>query len=57
MHLNSFSVAEGDAVTAGKKIGEVGTTGISTGAHLHVSLIIRGVQADPLSLLPLPFRE
>ncbi len=53
-HLNSIKVKEGEKVRAGEVIGGVGATGIATGPHLHVSLYIRGVYVDPLSLLSLP---
>ena len=57
MHMNGILVKEGDMVKGGDKVGLVGSTGISTAAHLHVSLIIQGVQVDPISLLPLPIRN
>jgi murein DD-endopeptidase MepM/ murein hydrolase activator NlpD len=57
MHMNSITVKEGDMVKAGQLSGRVGSTGVSTGAHLHVSLFVRGFQADPLSILPLPIRD
>ncbi|MDA3899803.1 MAG: M23 family metallopeptidase [Spirochaetes bacterium] len=56
MHLNSFEVERGDIVTAGCQIGEVGSTGRSTAPHLHVSLVVAGIQVDPLSMLPLYIR-
>lgn len=57
MHQDSISVKPGQIVKGGDLIGSVGSTGISTAAHLHVSLIINGVQVDPLSILPIPIRE
>lgn len=57
MHLNDLAVEKDDIVRAGSLIGHVGSTGSSTAAHLHVSLFIRGIQVDPLSLLSLPVRE
>jgi hypothetical protein len=57
MHLEKFKVKEGDRVRAGDKIGLVGSTGLSTGAHLHVSLMIQDVSVDPLSILVLPVRD
>lgn len=38
----------GDRVTAGQVIGKVGSTGASTGAHLHFMLEIDGARVDPL---------
>lgn len=57
MHLHKFNVKKGDMVQAGQKVGEVGSTGVSTASHLHVSLLVRGKQIDPLSILPLPMRD
>lgn len=51
MHLDCFAVKEGQKVNTGELIGHVGNTGLSTGAHLHVSFSIQGVFVDPLSLL------
>lgn len=54
-HLNSFNIKQGDDVTAGDKIGEIGTTGNSTGAHLHFEVRLKTgedyVQQDPKSYL------
>ncbi len=57
MHQSRIHVRPGQFVRAGDFIGEVGSTGFSTGPHLHVTLTIRGVHADPLSLLVLPIRN
>lgn len=38
MHMASFSVIEGQYVKAGQKLGVMGTTGNSTGIHLHLSI-------------------
>ncbi len=54
MHMDSMAVKEGDIVKAGDLVGRVGSTGTSTGPHLHVALSIRGVHVHPLSLLSLP---
>ncbi len=48
MHLRSINVKEGDFVQAGQKIGAVGSTGASTGPHLHWGLYINGQSVDPL---------
>lgn len=46
-HLDSYAVSEGDIVTRGQTVGYVGTTGASTGYHLHFEVIINGVTTDP----------
>lgn len=45
-HLSSLAVAPGDEVRPGQLIGEVGTTGLSTGNHLHWDLLVSGVWVD-----------
>lgn len=52
LHQNMFmpGIAPGARVTQGQKIGEVGTTGRSTGPHLHYELHIDGEAVDPLSV-------
>ncbi|MCL2809428.1 MAG: M23 family metallopeptidase [Treponema sp.] len=51
-HLNSFAVKQGDRVARGRKIGEVGNTGYSTGPHLHFEIIDKnGKFVNPLELL------
>lgn len=57
MHLNSFSVKEGDMVKAGQSVGTVGSTGLSTASHLHVSLVLQDINVDPLSILMVPVRK
>lgn len=47
-HMRSFSVAEGQVVEAGQSVGEVGTSGLSTGAHLHWEMSAGGVLVDAL---------
>jgi murein DD-endopeptidase MepM/ murein hydrolase activator NlpD len=47
-HLSSVGVQEGQAVQAGEIIGQTGETGLAGGDHLHFSILLRGVQVDPL---------
>jgi murein DD-endopeptidase MepM/ murein hydrolase activator NlpD len=51
-HLNAVSVKQGDKVAQGRKIGEAGNTGYSTGAHLHFTIFDKnGKFINPLDLL------
>lgn len=50
-HLYSINVAEGDMVESGAEIGQVGTTGFSTGPHLHFSLSFFDFELEPGYLL------
>ena len=50
-HLSEVNVAVGQRVEAGELVGRVGTTGISTGPHLHFEVRIRGAAADPVPAL------
>jgi len=50
-HLSEFSVAEGDIVERGQRIGLSGATGRVTGPHLHWTMRIGPARVDPLSLV------
>ena len=50
-HMTATAVTAGEAVTAGQVIGYVGSTGDSTGNHLHFEVMQGGVRVDPLSLV------
>ena len=47
-HLSAISVGLGEKVTQGQVIGLEGSTGNSTGSHLHFEVIISGTAVDPL---------
>ncbi|GAA1494655.1 hypothetical protein GCM10009627_30010 [Curtobacterium herbarum] len=48
---NSFQVVQGEQVKVGQTVGLVGSTGNSTGPHLHLEIRINGVPVDPLAWL------
>ena len=48
-HLDTIAVRPGACVVAGTPVGTVGSTGHSTGPHLHFELRLRGAAVDPLS--------
>jgi len=53
-HLSAFAVKPGRSVTRGEVIGYVGSTGRSTGAHLHYEILANGQLINPLQLLTQP---
>jgi murein DD-endopeptidase MepM/ murein hydrolase activator NlpD len=53
-HMSKLLVRRGDLVRKGTVIGLIGSTGRSTGPHLHWSVRIGGARVDPRSLLALP---
>ncbi|NJC22888.1 murein DD-endopeptidase MepM/ murein hydrolase activator NlpD [Arthrobacter pigmenti] len=50
-HLSSYLVAPGQNVSAGQLIGYTGTTGNSTGCHLHFETVLNGSLVDPMGVL------
>lgn len=51
-HMQSMSVRGGQRVEMGQLIGYVGTTGLSTGCHLHLQLYENGKPVDPMRYIP-----
>ena len=50
-HSSQVFVKIGDLIKRGQKIAEVGSTGRSTGAHLHFEVLVQGVPQDPRKFL------
>jgi murein DD-endopeptidase MepM/ murein hydrolase activator NlpD len=50
-HLSLVQVVAGESVTPGQVIGEVGATGLATGAHLHFEVQVDGRAVDPVAWL------
>nr|MDP2192697.1 M23 family metallopeptidase [Rhodoferax sp.] len=50
-HASKTFVRRGDLIKRGQKIAEVGTTGRSTGAHLHFEVLVQGIPQDPQKFL------
>ena len=51
LRYGSILVAEGQRLTVGQVIGAVGSTGASTGPHLHLEIHLRGTPVDPFAWL------
>jgi murein DD-endopeptidase MepM/ murein hydrolase activator NlpD len=51
-HASGYNVSLGDHVNQGDVVGSVGSTGWSTGCHLHFTLLVNGNAVDPMNWLP-----
>lgn len=47
-HLSTIDVKEGDSVEKGQTLGRSGTTGLAGGDHLHFTMLVGGVQVNPV---------
>ncbi len=56
-HLSRVDVEQGQTITNGQVIGNVGSTGRATGPHLHWGVRLNGARVDPYSLLTPTFGE
>jgi murein DD-endopeptidase MepM/ murein hydrolase activator NlpD len=56
-HLESAAVEQGESVKVGQVIAHVGTTGSSTGCHLHFETLVKGIHTDPSNWELLPISQ
>jgi murein DD-endopeptidase MepM/ murein hydrolase activator NlpD len=56
-HLSASDVKPGQKISRGEKIGRIGSTGISTGPHLHYEVISNGLALNPSPFMLLPTRS
>lgn len=52
-HCQEILAAQGVTVRAGERVALVGSTGVSTGSHVHIRVSVDGTTCDPATLLPI----
>jgi len=50
-HMSGYRVSTGEHVDRGETVGYVGTTGWSTGCHLHFTVMVNGETVDPMTMI------
>ena len=50
-HMSNIYVSVGQSVSRGQAVGKMGTTGRSTGIHLHLEIRFKGIAVNPLAIL------
>jgi murein DD-endopeptidase MepM/ murein hydrolase activator NlpD len=50
-HLSNIYVSAGQRVSKGQAVGKMGSTGRSTGTHLHFEIRFKGIAVNPLAIL------
>jgi len=56
-HLTTIGVNRGEELRQGNYVGAMGSTGLSTGVHLHFEVHVRDVRRNPLRYLPRPIKQ
>lgn len=51
-HMSKIRVSVGDSIAQGTRVGDIGSTGLSTGPHLHFEVRVGGVAQNPAKYLP-----